>query len=116
MTSKQAVRQAARQAALEAQSRMRENRKAKDKRLSSLGVEVMVSLGERDAAVGMYERRAGAALRQMLEEESLTLREAAQWCGEGLSQAEARRLRALAEDELDVDGPAGLRSRPGTEP
>lgn len=86
-----------RREAKEAQARLRQDRKAREKRLSTLGEEVMISLGERDAVVRDFEQRAGRALRQMVDVEGMSLREAAHWCGDGLTQAEARRLRTLTE-------------------
>lgn len=88
-----------RREAKEAQARLRQDRKAREKRLSALGEEVMVSLGERDAVVRDFEQRAGKALRQMVDVEGMSLREAAHWCGDGLTLAEARRLRTLTEVE-----------------
>ena len=58
----QSVRQLARRAALDAQAKIREQRVAREKRLSARGVEVMVALGERDELVRRYEQRAGEAL------------------------------------------------------
>ena len=93
----QSVRMRVRREAKEAQARLRQDRKAREKRLSALGEEVMVSLGERDAVIRDFEQRAGRALRQMVDVEGMSLGEAAHWCGEGMTQAEARRLRTLTE-------------------
>lgn len=90
---KQSARQAARRAALDAQSKMRTERIDREKRLSALGVTVTVALGERDEAIARCEQRARDALRAMVEQEGLSLREAADWCGPGLSRREATRLR-----------------------
>lgn len=93
----QSVRMRVRREAKDAQARLRQDRKARERRLSALGEEVMISLGERDAVVRDFEQRAGRALRQMVDVEGMSLREAAHWCGDGLTQAEARRLRTLTE-------------------
>ncbi|WP_157598495.1 hypothetical protein [Phycicoccus sp. Root101] len=98
--SKQSARQLARRAALDAQSKMREQRVQREKRLSARGVEVMMALGARDEMVRRCEQRAGEALHQMTAVEGLGLDEAIQWCGQGLSRREAARLCALARDEV----------------
>lgn len=103
---KQAVRQAARRAALEAQARMRAQRAERDKRLSALGVEVIAALEERDEWVARCEQRAAGALRRMVQEEGLSLREAVVWCGPGLSRREATRLGRVG-DGLDA-GPGAV--------
>ena len=95
----QSARQLARRAALDAQAKMREQRVAREKRLSARGVEVMVALGERDEVVRRYEQRAGEALLAMTAAEGLSVDEAIQWCGEGLSRREVARLCALAEPD-----------------
>ena len=61
------------------------------RRLNSLAVELHVALGERDVAVATFERRAGQALRAMPSNEGLTLREAVDWCGAGLTLRDASR-------------------------
>jgi hypothetical protein len=96
----QSARQLARRTALDAQAKMREQRVAREKRLSARGVEVMVALGERDEVVRRYEQRAGEALLVMTAAEGLSMDEAIQWCGDGLSRREVARLCALA----DADG------------
>lgn len=93
--SQQSVRQAARRAALEVQSVRRRQRAEREKRLEAMAVRVLVAVRERDAAVADAERRAGAALREMTASEGLTVREAAQWCGEQISSREATRLQRL---------------------
>ncbi|WP_295702132.1 hypothetical protein [Lapillicoccus sp.] len=91
----QGVRQSARRVALDAQDKVKKRRLERDKRLSALGIQVAVALGERDAAVARCERRAGAALRAMTDDEGLALVQAVLWCGEGLTRREASRLRAV---------------------
>ena len=95
----QSIRQAARRAALEAQSTTRRERAEKDKRLQALAVRVLVAVGERDAAVTDAEHRAGQALRQMTQDEGLTVREAVHRCGDQISVREATRLRRLPTDD-----------------
>ena len=58
----QSVRQVARRQALEAQAKRRRERAEIERRCSALGVDVVVALTERDAAVERYERAAGVAL------------------------------------------------------
>ena len=95
--SRQSVRQAARRAALDVQSRRRRERAERDRRLEGLAVRVLIAVRERDAAVADAERRAGQALQEMTEVEGLSIREAVQWCGEGVTTREVTRLRRLAE-------------------
>ncbi|HET7477118.1 MAG TPA: hypothetical protein VFJ97_13985 [Dermatophilaceae bacterium] len=96
---KQSVRQMARRAALDAQAKMRAQRVEREKRVSSLGLQVMLALGERDELVARCERRAGKALRGMTEGAGLGLAEAVQWCGGSMTRQEAARLRALVDGE-----------------
>jgi hypothetical protein len=50
-----------------------------------LAVAVLTALGERDALVRDAERRAGQALRTVTDDEGLSLREAVDWCGSGIT-------------------------------
>jgi hypothetical protein len=93
------VRQAARRAALAAQAELRAHRQRRDKRLAALATDVLVALGQRDAAVLTHEQRAGAALRQLLDGEHVTVAEAAQWCGARLTPREISRLRRLGDNQ-----------------
>jgi hypothetical protein len=95
----QSIRQEARRAALDAQSKRRRERAGREKRLEELTVQVLVAVRERDAAVADADRRAGKALREMTEDEGLSVREAVQWCGDEITTREATRLRRLAEEE-----------------
>lgn len=98
------MRQAARRAALEAQSQMKKDRAERERRIGALAIEVMVALGERDAAVATQERIAGEGLRRMIEDEKLHVREIAAWCGESLGTGETRRLlRAAAAGRAGTD-------------
>ena len=106
---KQSIKQQARRAALGVQAKRRAQRAAREKRLEDLAVQVLTAVGERDAAIAEAERRAGVALAAMTEAEGLTLREAAEWCGEQISVHEATRLRRLA-----YDAERGSRSTPGS--
>jgi hypothetical protein len=94
----QSIRQEARRAALDVQSKRRRARAEREKRLEYLAVRVLVAIRERDAAVVEGDRRAGKALREMTEEEGLSVREAIEWCGDEITTREAMRLRRLAED------------------
>lgn len=67
--SDESVRQAARREARGAQRRLLAARGEREKRLSELGVQVVVAIAERDAAVAGQERVAGVALRSMTEQE-----------------------------------------------
>ena len=99
--SQQSVRQAARRSALDAQAARRKERADRERRLEALAVAVLTALGERDGAVKDAERRAGEALRSMSEDEGLSVREAVEWCGTGITVREVTRLRRLARDPQD---------------
>ena len=99
--SQQSVRQAARRSALDAQAVRRKERADRERRLEALAVAVLTALGERDGAVKDAERRAGEALRTMTEDEGLSVREAVEWCGAGITVREVTRLRRLARDPQD---------------
>jgi hypothetical protein len=89
----QSIRQQARRAALDAQSKRRRERAEREKRLEDLAVRVLVAMRQRDAAVADAERRAGQALREMTEDEGLSVR-----CGEEITTRAATRMRRLAEE------------------
>src|SRR5918993_3779175 len=97
----QSVRQVASKTALDVRAARRVARAQRERRLDNLAVEVHVALGERDAAVAAIERRAGEALRAMTSDEGLTLREAVDWCGAGMTLREASRLRRMAAEKND---------------
>ncbi|HEY5182134.1 MAG TPA: hypothetical protein VIJ07_20585 [Dermatophilaceae bacterium] len=92
------IRQDARRAALDARAKSRRERAERDKRLEDLAVRVLVAVRERDAAVVEADRGAGRALREMTEDEGLSVREAVKWCGDEISTREAVRMRRLAVD------------------
>ena len=82
---------------------------------------MLTALGERDALVRDAERRAGQALRTMTEDEGLSVREAVDWCGSGVTVREITRLlrldrspsgrsRRMGSDELIGHRCAGVRS------
>jgi len=96
--SQQSVRQAARRSALDAQAARRRRRADRERRLEALAVAVLTALGERDGAVKDAEMRAGEALRAMSVDEGLSVREAVEWCGTGITVREVTRLRRLAGD------------------
>jgi hypothetical protein len=93
--SQQSVRQAARRSALDAQAVLRRERADRERRLEALAVAVLTALGERDALVRDAERRAGQALRTMTDNEGLSVREAVDWCGSGVTLREITRLLRL---------------------
>ncbi|MGB7447578.1 MAG: hypothetical protein WA892_00460 [Ornithinimicrobium sp.] len=119
--SDQSVRQAARRVARGAQRRLLAAREEREKRLGELGVQVVVALAERDAAVAEREQAAGAALRSMTEQEGLALRDAVKWCGDGVSVREGSRLRQLAttidaQQKVAATGPDANREQDGAGP
>lgn len=87
-------RQDARRRAREARTEQDKARKAREKRLEDLAVKVLVAVD----AVAEQERRAGEALRVMVEEEGLSLREAVGWCGDEVSVRTAARFKRLVSD------------------
>jgi hypothetical protein len=99
--TQQEIRQQARRAALDAATQARRARADRDRRLQAMAVRVLVAVRERDAAVTAAERRAGHALREMTDQEGLTLREAVAWCGGELTPREAARLRRLGTTRHD---------------
>ena len=96
--SQQSVRQSVRRSALDAQAARRRERADRERRLEALAVAVLTALGERDGAVKDAEMRAGEALRAMSVDEGLSVREAVEWCGTGITVREVTRLRRLAGD------------------
>jgi hypothetical protein len=100
---KQTMRRAARLAASELQAKHRLERAERDRRLERLAFEVLMALGERDAAIAATEQRAGAALQAMITDESLTVAEAVQWCAGVVSHREAARLRQLVDSTNSAD-------------
>jgi hypothetical protein len=56
---------------------------------------MLTALAERDALVLDAERRAGRALRMMTDDEGLSLHEAVEWCGTGITVREITRLLRL---------------------
>ena len=74
----------------------------RERRSEGLAVEVLTAIGERDGAVRDAERRAGEALRTMTVDAGLSVREAADWCGGGVTLREVARLRRLAHDPQGV--------------
>jgi hypothetical protein len=102
--SQQSMRHAARRSALDAQAVLRKQRAERGRRLEGLAVAVLTALGERDSAVRDAERRAGAALQTMTDQEGLSLREAVDWCGSAVTVREVTRLRRLAHNVHGVGG------------
>ena len=107
--SQQSVRQAARRSALDTQAVLRKERADRECRLGALAVAVLTALGERDALVQDAERRAGQALRTMTDE-GLSLREAVDRCGSGVTVREisgccgsTALIRAVRTDASNLD-------------
>jgi len=109
----QSIRQEARRAALEAQSKRRRGRAEREKRLEDLAVRVLVAVRERDAAVADAECRAGQALREMTEDEGLSVREAVECCGDEITTREAIRLRRLVEADRASESDGDKNGAPG---
>ena len=109
----QSIRQEARRAALDAQSKRRRERAEREKRLEDLAVRVLVAIRERDAAVADADRRAGKAVREMTEDEGLSVREAVEWCGDEITTREATRLRRLVEADLASESDGDKNGAPG---
>lgn len=107
--SQQTIRQQARRTAREMADKRRAERAERERRVIELAEQVMVAIGERDAAVSETEKRAGKALRDLTVAECLSLGEAVEWCGESLTVREARRLRQLGftDERPAAAGPAG---------
>ena len=105
--SQQTIKQQARRTAREMAEKRRKEREARERRVIDLAEQVMVAIGERDAAVAETEKRAGEALRELTEREGLSLSEAVEWCGETVSVREATRLRRLASEPQAEDGGDG---------
>jgi hypothetical protein len=93
--SQQSVRQAARRSALDAQAALRKERADRERRLEALAVAVLTALAERDALVQDAEQRARQALLTMTDDEGLSLREAAEWCGGRVTVREITQLLRL---------------------
>ena len=80
---------------------------------------MLTALGERDALVRDAEQRAGQILRTMTKDESLSLREAADWCGSGVTVREITRLlrsaaaSRAAETAASDERQAGAGTVPG---
>jgi hypothetical protein len=73
--------------------RAAEGRVNRERWLEGLAVNVLTALGERDGAVQDAERPAGEALRTTTDDEDLSVSEAADWCGSGVTVREVTRLR-----------------------
>ncbi|KAB2811022.1 hypothetical protein F9L07_03560 [Pimelobacter simplex] len=105
--SQQTIKQQARRTAREMAEKRRKEREERERRVIDLAEQVMVAIGERDAAVAETEKRAGEALRELTEAEGLSLGEAVEWCGETVTVREATRLRRLASEPQGSDGDQG---------
>jgi hypothetical protein len=89
MDERRSRRQTVRRAALDAQAGQRRERQARDRRIDALiAVEVLIAIGDRDAA----ERRAGELLQTMLDNQQLSLLQAVTWLGDSITMRCAHRL------------------------
>ena len=102
--SQQTIRQQARGTTREMAEKRRRGRE-------ELAEQVMVAIGQPDAAVAEAEKRAGEALRELTEVAGLSLGETVEWCGETLTVREATRLRRLATLDQDDTVPCRQRQR-----
>jgi hypothetical protein len=93
-----------RRSALDAQAVLRKVRADRERRNEDLAVEVLIAVGERDGAVQDAVLRAGEALRAMTVDEGRSIREAADWCGGGVTVRDVSRLRRLAQNSQGVAG------------
>lgn len=81
-----------------AQTKRKKEAEAQDRRRRDLAVKVMVGLKERDAS----ELEAARALRRLVQDEKLTMKEAIQWCGGELTVSQGARLKALAAEAAEA--------------
>jgi hypothetical protein len=88
------IRLQARKKARELLAHNKKERLEVEHRRDALAVTVLTSLGERDALVAEAEKRAGAALTQLVDS-GLSITDAVGWCG-NLTEKEAGRLMKLA--------------------
>jgi len=95
VVGEQTVRQAARLAASAARAVQRRDREERDRRLERLAVEVIVAVGERDAAIAATEQRAAEALRRTVDVEGVSVADAVAWCTGVVTVRDAARLRRL---------------------
>ena len=77
--SQQTIKQQARRTAREMAEKRRKEREARERQVIDLAEQVMVAIGERDAAVAETEKRAGEALQELTQGEGLSLSEAVEW-------------------------------------
>ena len=94
----QSVRQAARQKALSAQREKRHEREAAEKRRGALGVDAVIAIEERDAAIIRHELAAGRALLALTKEEGVSLQDVSEWVPD-VDLSEVKRLRKVAEGD-----------------
>lgn len=105
--SQQTIKQKARRTARETAEKRRKEREERERRVIDLAEQVLVAIGERDAAVAETEKRAGEALRELTEVEGLSLGEAVEWCGETITVREGTRLRRLAAPDGGAEAEGG---------
>jgi hypothetical protein len=108
--SQQTIKQQARRTAREMAEKRRREREERERRVVDLAEQVMVAVGQRDAAVAETEKRAGQALWELTEAEGLSLGEAVEWCGETITVREATRLRRFAVTDEAASTPDSRRA------
>jgi hypothetical protein len=72
--------------------------RGRERRLEDLRSPCSLRSVKRDGAVEDADQRAGEVLLTMTDDECLSMREAADWCGSGVTVREVTRLRQLAHD------------------
>jgi hypothetical protein len=95
--SQRAVLAEARKAARDAQTKQREAARARERRVLDLATTVIAAMDERDLVVERTERRAGEALRELVDVEGLSVRDTLEACGSRLDEREATRLRRIVQ-------------------
>jgi hypothetical protein len=89
----------ARRAARDAQTKQRNAARSRERRVLDLATAVIAAMDERDLVADRTERRAGEALRELVEVEGLSVRETLEACGSRLDEREANRLRRIVHIE-----------------
>lgn len=99
----------ARKAARDAQTKQREAARSRERRVLDLATTVIAAMDERDLVAERTERRAGKALRELVDVEGLSVRETLEACGSRVDERDANRLRRIAqiEDEQAVAASVG---------
>ena len=97
--SQRALLVEARRAARDAQTKQREAARSRERRVLDLATTVIAAMEERDRVAERTERRAGEALRELIDAEGLSVREMLKACGSRLDEREAHRMRRILQLE-----------------